>query len=333
MKHTLYLCAAFLLLASCQEKEQKREVTQATHTVNNDGKEILFADSESLSFFTTEKVNIAAIDAEFQALGVLGATVLSSNVGASQNIILFENSELASNYTQLIQHQINIRQIQNTNIKQKQIELKRTEDLFAYGAATGQDLLNVQTELSIEETHLANEKTALIEHEVVLQSHGFNPGLLRSAKAGTAYIICNIPENLIEKIVENSNCSIAFTAFPNKKITGKVDAIADMVDNATRMIKVRILIDNAANTYKAGMFANVTFHLSEGNFISIPKEALTTVQGKHYVFIKQDHSFERREVQIGQQIGDKVVVYEGLVDDEHIVTQGVMQLKGLSFGY
>ena len=108
---------------------------------------------------------------------------------------------------------------------------------------------------------------------------------------------------------------------------------SDMVDNATRMIKVRILIDNAANTYKAGMFANVTFHLSEGNFISTPKEALTTVQGKHYVFIKQDHSFERREVQIGQQIGDKVVVYEGLVDDEHIVTQGVMQLKGLSFGY
>lgn len=333
MKNTLYLFLAFLFLVSCQEKQRKKEVIQATHSLNNDGKEIVFSDSESISFFTTETVNIAEIDAKFEALGVLGATILSSNTGASQNIILFENPELASNYTQLIQHQINIRQITHTNIKQKQIELKRTEDLYAHGAATGQDLLNVQTELSIEETHLANEKTALIEHEVVLKSHGFNPELLRNSKAGTAYIICNIPENLIEKIVENSSCTIAFTAFPNKKITGKVDAITDMVDNATRMIKVRILVDNASNKYKAGMFANVTFHLTEGNYISIPKSALTTVQGKHYVFIKSDLSFERREVQIGQQIGDKVVVYEGLVDNEQIVTQGVMQLKGLSFGY
>ncbi len=169
MKNTLYLFLAFLFLVSCQEKQRKKEVIQATHSVNNDGKEIVFSDSESISFFTTETVNIAEIDAKFEALGVLGATILSSNTGASQNIILFENPELASNYTQLIQHQINIRQITHTNIKQKQIELKRTEDLYAHGAATGQDLLNVQTELSIEETHLANEKTALIEHRSSLK--------------------------------------------------------------------------------------------------------------------------------------------------------------------
>src|SRR5690606_30376767 len=206
--------------------------------------------------------------------------------------------------------------------------------LHLHGAATGQDLLNAQTALSMEQTNLANEKAALIEHETKLKSGGFNPEFLRKAKVGTAFIICDIPENQISKIKEEQTGNIAFTAFPNEKFTGKIDAIADMVDNATRMVKVRISINNATSKLKSGMFANVSFGLSEGNFISISKTSLVTVQGKNYVFVKKSVTeFERREIQTGQQIGDKIIVFSGLNNGEEIAIEGVMQLKGLSFGY
>lgn len=334
MKNIRYMLPILLLLASCGNKEKKKEEKNTTPVISSNGQTITFPGTETLAFFKTGKVNAGLINADFTAIGNVGATILASNTGAAQNIVLFENPELASNYTQLIQHQINIRQIQNINIKQKQIELERTKDLQLHGSATGQDLLNAQTALSMEQTGLANEKAALIEHEAKLKSGGFNPELLRNAKAGTAYIICDIPENQIGRIKQGQSCNIVFTAFPNEKFIGKTDAVADMVDNATRMVKVRISINNSSSKIKAGMFANVSFGLSEGNFITISKTSLITVQGKNYVFIKKSaNGFERREIQTGQQIGDRLIVFNGLNNGDEIAIEGVMQLKGLSFGY
>ena len=334
MKHIQYILPMLLLLSACGNKEKKSEEKNTTPVVSNNGQAIAFPDTEALAFFKTEKVNSDHVNADFTAVGNVGAIIFASNTGASQNIVLFENPDLASNYTQLIQHQINIRQIQNINIKQKQIELDRTKDLQLHGSATGQDLLNAQSALSMEQTSLANEKAALIEHEAKLKSGGFNPELLRNAKAGTAYIICDIPENQISKIREGQSCNIVFTAFPNEKFIGKIDAVADMVDNTTRMVKVRISINNPSSKLKSGMFANISFGLSEGNFITISKTSLVTVQGKNYVFVKNAaNGFERREIQTGQQIGDRLIVFSGLNNGDEIAVEGVMQLKGLSFGY
>lgn len=334
IKNLVYIFLSLFLLESCGGKENKTDEKQSEPIVNNNGTSITFPDMETVSFFKTEKVSSSNIEAELNAPGKIAATILQSGEGASQHIVLFDNPELAANYTQLIQHQINISQIQNINIKQKQLELERTKDLNLHGAATGQDLLNAQTALSMEQTNLANERAALIEHETKLKSGGFNPEILRKSKAGMAYIICDIPENQIGKINEGHSCTIVFTAFPNEKFTGKIDAVADMVDNATRMVKVRISIKNATSKLKSGMFANVSFGLSEGNFISISKTSLVTVQGKHYVFVKKTaKEFERKEIQTGQQIGDRIIVFSGLNNGEEIAIEGVMQLKGLSFGY
>lgn len=328
------MATILFMFSSCGSKTKKQQEKNSTPVVTNSGTQISFPDATTLSFFKTEKINSSNITADFTAPAKIAATILSSNSGASQNIVLFENPDLASNYTQLIQHQINISQIQNINIKQKQIELERVKDLQQHGAATGQDLLNAQTALSMEQTNLANERTALIEHEAKLKSGGFNPEILHNAKAGTAYVICDIPENQISKIEEGSICHISFTAFPNENFTGKIDDVADVVDNITRMVKIRITVNNSSSKLKAGMFANVSFGLSEGNFISINKNSLVTVQGKNYVFVKKSsNEFERKEIQIGQQIGERIIVFSGLSNDDEIAIEGVMQLKGLSFGY
>ncbi len=334
MKNLIYLFFVSLFLYACSEKENEQKEKINETMVSNDGKIIAFPNKESMAFIKTEKIGSGNIEKELSVPGKIAATILASGEGANQNIVLFENPELASNYTQLIQHQINISQIQNINIKQKQIELERIKDLFLHGAATEQDLLNAQTALSMEQTNLANEKAALIEHEAKLISEGFTPDILRKAKAGTAFVICDIPENQINSIKEGATCQIVFTAFPNEKFLGKVDAITDVVDNATRMVKVRISINNSSSKLKAGMFANVTFRLTEGSFISISKNSLVTVQGKNYVFVKKSaNEFERREIQTGQQIGDRIIVFGGLNNEEEIAVEGVMQLKGLSFGY
>lgn len=335
IKYFSVLLAFTVLLLACGRKHHGEPAAKETApVVANGGLSIRFPDPESMTYFKTAVVSVETINADFTSPAKIAATVVSSEEGATQNIVLFENPELAGSYTQLIQHQINISQIQNINIKQKQIQLDRTEDLQKHGAATGKDVLDAQMALAMEQTNLANERAALIEHEAKLKAGGFSPELLRKSKAGTAYLTCDVPENQIDKIKEGSTCSILFTAYPDEQYTGKIEHVADVVDNLTRMIKLRISVNNSSSKLKSGMFATVSFGVNEGKFISVSKNALLTVQGKSYVFVKKDaNTFERREVQAGQQIGDRVLVYSGIVPGENIVVQGAMQLKGLSFGY
>lgn len=323
------------MLSSCGSKEEKQDgIKHYAPVISNNGELVEFQDEKSSAFFETETISSQNIDSDLKAPGKIVANVFSSGVGASQNVILFDDSELSSQYTQMVQHQINIQQIKNISIKQKELELSRFKDLQKYGAATGQELLNAETELAIEKANLANERTSLIEHETQLQSAGFRAEMLQKAKAGTAYLICDIPENQISNINEGQKCDAIFTAYPKDTIKGKIDAIADRIDQNTRMLKVRILIDNTSRKLKTGMFANVSFGTTQNDILSVSQDAMVTIQGKHYVFVKKSaNEFERRQIQTGQQVGDRIVVYSGLEVDEQIAIKGVMQLKGLSFGY
>ncbi len=334
MKILLSYSWILLLLTSCGSKENhKKQVENLTPQVFDNGTKIVFPNTKTIAFFETEEISNSDLNAEIVAPAKVSATVIKSDEG-NQNIILFENPDLAANYTQLIQHSINISQIQNINIKQKKTELERTKDLQLHGAATGKDLLEAQTALAMEETNLANERAANIEHETKLRAGGFQPELLRKALPGTAYIICDIPENQISKIKEGSSCVLQFTSFPNEKFDGKIQDIADMVDQSTRMVKLRVSMNNLNGKLKAGMFATVSFGVSEGNNLSINKNSLIIIQAKKYVFVKTNATtFIRKEVNTGVQINDRIVVFNGVKSGDLLAIKGVMQLKGLSFGY
>lgn len=334
MKHIFIATTVLLLLSSCGSETKIENVHRSSPIVSEGGLKIKFPEALHLEFFKTEILNKEAQSAQFTAPANVAATVVASREGANQHLILFENPELASHYTQLTQLQINISQIANSSLKQRHLELERTQDLNAHGVATGQDLMDAQGALSMELSQLANEKAALIEHESKLISEGFTADVLRKAKAGTAFLICDIPENQIENIKEDSTCDIKFSAFPNQNFTGKVDAIADVVDQNTRMIKARILVHKSSQKIKSGMFAQVTFDMENAENISVNQNALVTVQGKHYVFIKtSSNAFERKEINTGQHIGNRIIVFDGLSSHDEVAVEGVLQLKGLSFGY
>ena len=336
MKKVLTFCWLFIgMLSACTHKENKQaQQDDYEPLVSDGGVKIVFPKEQGANFFTAERIESSSLMAQIKAPAKVAATVIRSEEGASGNIVLFDNPELSGNYTQLLQHLTMINQIRNITIRQRKTELARIKDLQEHGAATGKDLLESQTALSMEETNLLNERSAIIEHETKLKAGGFEPVQLRKADAGTAYIICDIPENQISRIREGSQCSLQFTAFPNETFIGKIDDVADMVDQTTRMIKLRVSLRNPGGKLKAGMFGTMAFGLSEGRNQSVDSNSLVTIQSKNYVFVKTSPvTFERKEVRIGDQVGDRIIIYSGLNDGDAVVVKGVMQLKGLSFGY
>lgn len=335
MKSYIFLLCTSLLGLGCTSHETDTSTKIEPPVISNGGEKIIFKDTAMKSFFKADMVNDGVLSASYTAPGKIAATVVASVAGASQNVVLFDNSDLASSYTALAQHQTNIHQIQQINIKQKEIELERASDLLDHGAATGRDVLEAQTALASEKSNLANEKAALMQQEADLKQGGFNPEALRRASVGKAYLICDIPENQISNIHEGAKCDITFSAYPDKTFTGIVEDVADVVDNITRMIKLRVSVSGNSALLKAGMFALASFDLKNNNAnITIGKESLITVDGKDYVFVKTgDGIFERKQIHTGQQIGERLVILDGLKAGDQVVTAGAIQLKGLSFGY
>ncbi len=323
------------LLTACGKKDGELKPIQAVKPkVSNNGTVIEFPDQKTANFFSIQSVESSELFANLTAPTRVVATVVASQESSYQNLVLFDDPELTSTYTSLLQHLANINQIQNVNIKQRKIELERVKDLQQHGAATGREVLEAQTALAEVETNLINEKAANLEHEAKLKLGGFNPDALRKAPAKTVWAMSDIPENQLSKINVGNHCSINFTSYPNENFLGIIENIGDVVDHVTRMVKLRIVITNPNDKLKAGMFGTAKFGLEQGKFLAVPKDALITVMGKHYVFVKTGElKFERRQLNIGQQANNSVIVFDGITNQDKVVINGAMQLKGLSFGY
>jgi multidrug efflux pump subunit AcrA (membrane-fusion protein) len=316
----LFRFSIVLLFFSCGGNEHKVEVPKENKPeVTENGKFIAFADESLKDYFKTEPVHISSVQAEFSAPARVVATIIRSVENSDQNLVLFDNPDLTANYTAILQHL--------TNINTFKVNLDRVIDLSQNGAATGKEVIEART-------ILANERTAIIEDEAKLKLAGLDPETLIKGKVNSIWLICDIPETQIDNIKTGGKTKVQFSSFPETVFTGKIDDFGDVVDRITRMVKLRISIANPNSQLKAGMFATVQFGIKEGRYIAVPKEAIITVQGKNYVFIKkQGNSFERREIQTGDQINNKILVFSGLTDNDFVATTGVMQLKGLSFGY
>lgn len=321
MKKTLGICMfLILLLAGCRKHERNSEIVSIPKPeVKENGQVIEFTDAHQISQFETLSVKKQNVTAQFSAPAHVMATVVTSDESSLQNLILFDNSDLSYNYASYLQHLV--------LINQWKININRVKDLLAHGAATGKDLIEAQTQL-------ANEEAIILEHETKLKLGGFDPKALKAARAKTVWILCNVPENQVDKVLEGNKCTVHFSSFPNENHYGRVEAVGDVVDNLTRMIKIRIILSNPDGRVKAGMYATVDFGLAEGNFITVPRSAIITVNGKSFVFVKTDKSqFKRQEILLGQQIDDKNIILRGLNDGDSVVVTSAIQLKGLSFGY
>ena len=363
MKNTLYFLALSIILLSCTDKPKEQKKTENHKAeVKDQGRTIIFPNNpETLRFFETETIKIENLSAEFAAPAQVVASIVSPNVTASGNVVLFSKPDLTFHYTELLNHLAGIHQkeaiiqqrksiIQQKEaiIQQKQVEVDRFTDLQKNGAATGKDVAEAKTdklmaesdknsaisEMATAETELIAEKSAILEHEAELKLAGFNPKEIISTGAGKVWLICDVPESQINKLKTGNTCNIQFSAFPDEKYVGKVEAFGDVVDNLTRMIKMRISLPNRGGKLKSGMFATVNFGVSEGMLLSVPNTSIVTVQGKNYVFVQKDTTqFERKEVLTGQQINDRIIIFSGINAGDKVVEKGAIELKGLSFGY
>lgn len=117
----------------------------------------------------------------------------------------------------------------------------------------------------------------------------------------------------------------------DKVFQGEVFSIDNQIDEVTRSIKVRALLDNKDHELKQGMLMRVDMKTAKRSALVISESALVPVGSNNFVFVIKtqgpDAVIERRKIIIGERLAGAVEVLDGLTVDEKVVTHGLQKIR------
>jgi cobalt-zinc-cadmium efflux system membrane fusion protein len=147
--------------------------------------------------------------------------------------------------------------------------------------------------------------------------------LMTIADLRTVWVTANVPESDTAFVAKGQAVDVTFPAYPDQPRQGEVLFVSDVLDPDTRRTKVRIAFDNPDTRLRPGMFANVTFHAPARRAAVLPTSALVLKDERSQVYVETaPWTFEARNVEIGFQQGEEVVLKSGVAAGERVVVKG-----------
>jgi multidrug efflux system membrane fusion protein len=110
--------------------------------------------------------------------------------------------------------------------------------------------------------------------------------------------------------------------------SGTLSVIDNTVDTQTGTIHLKATFQNERRTLWPGQFVDVVLTLAGNqNATVIPAAAVQAGQAGQFVYVvKQDKTVEPRQVSVGRNVGEQVIVDKGIAAGETVVTDGQMML-------
>lgn len=141
-----------------------------------------------------------------------------------------------------------------------------------------------------------------------------------------------IPEREISKIKKGDEASVYVLALgDDTRFSAHVDEIGVTGDRLTHSYEVRLFIANRQHKLMHGMVCNVQLWpkstQGQKGFI-LPVAAVKVNTGDdHYVWVARGGKAYRQRVEVGLYSKDGVVVFGGIHDGDHIITEGQSKIS------
>ena len=141
------------------------------------------------------------------------------------------------------------------------------------------------------------------------------------ADLSDVWVLAQVFQSDAGRIKPGDLAEITVDAYPGRVFNGRVDYILPQVDMNTRTLPVRLVFPNPGLKLRPGMYVNVRAKLPMGRQLVVPASAAFHSGTKNLVFVYSgEGSIEPREVGVGPQVGDELVVTSGVKAQEQIVT-------------
>ncbi|HOF05618.1 MAG TPA: efflux RND transporter periplasmic adaptor subunit [Syntrophales bacterium] len=242
-------------------------------------------------------------------------------------------------------------------LEQARMDYKRAEKLFSSGSMTKPDFENAKARLEMLTAKTAGARAILDEALLALQDASLRSPISgvvlkknveRGSLAGPnspAFVVADtssvkaefgVPDVLLNYIRIGKSYTLTSEAFPREEFHGRISRIAAAADAGSRVFDVEIAIPNPQDKLKTGMVMSLLVHDAKlpKPVAVIPLNAIVRPRGDPKAFAvfsiaRQDGKLIARTktVKLGEVVGNRMTVLEGLKAGDQIVGNGAALLQ------
>lgn len=270
---------------------------------------------------------------------------LGDYVNKGQILAIVRSTEIASAENDIVTAEANLA------VSEK--NLAATEDMYKSGIASEKEYTTALKDTEKAHSEFIRAKAALsifggkqTDYIVASPISGFivekfiNPNmqirpdnssnLFTISDLNRIWVLANVYESDIANIKVGENVSIVTVAYPDKKFTGNIDKIYNLLDPDNKTMKVRIQLKNNDNLLKPEMFTNVIVHQRlDSIMLAVPSKAIVFDQNKYWVVIYNNKcDVHIRQVDIASSTGSYAYIRSGVKPGERMITNLQLLIYG-----
>lgn len=153
--------------------------------------------------------------------------------------------------------------------------------------------------------------------------------LFTVADLSDVWVVGNVPEKDVHFVQKDRKVEVIASAYPHALFPGTITYVGDVLDPATRTMRLRVTVPNVDRLLKPEMFATVrVYGAPSPDSMTVPLAAVQNGSAGKILFVRRGpDEFEIRPVTLGKEQGEVVTVLGGVQEGEQVVTKGAFILK------
>ncbi|HEY9865968.1 MAG TPA: efflux RND transporter periplasmic adaptor subunit [Candidatus Obscuribacterales bacterium] len=327
--------------AEIQQAEIEQEVAQEQYARDQ---ELMESGALPRRTFLESKAHLAAAQSAL-ARAEGRRNVLTAQTEVKQAEIDLPIRDLRESETLLSQAQAQlVKAQQRREVIEAEAELKRAKSAVE-AAKSGLNLSDVSYQTRLRQLGIGADQdgtvtvispiAGVVSHRDITLGQSINEAgqsLMKIQDHSQVWATANLYEKDISQVKMGQRVQVRVASLNNQIFEGKVAQISPLVEGETRVIPVRVELDNQEGKLKPGMFAELELITNQTTtpLLSIPTNAVVDGNGKSLVYVQNGQSFTPIEVSLGKTFANRVEVEKGLFEGDSIVIEGAIQLYAQS---
>jgi cobalt-zinc-cadmium efflux system membrane fusion protein len=137
------------------------------------------------------------------------------------------------------------------------------------------------------------------------------------------WIMANVFESDISKVKEGYEVDVTTLSYPDQHFRGRIDKVFNVLDPESKVMKVRVRLENPGYRLKPEMFAQIQVYNTESRHMpAVAAQAVIFDKDRNYVMVYHDRShIQTRQVELLKTVGPWSYVQTGLKPGERVIGQ------------
>ena len=143
------------------------------------------------------------------------------------------------------------------------------------------------------------------------------------------WMLASVRQEILGQLRVGQSATVMVAGVGDESVSGRITNLGQELDPTTRVMQVRIVLNNARQRLRPEMLANADIPVGQSrSVLSVSSDAVQQVNGQDVVFVRTaPDRFTVRPVRVGATTNARTPVIEGLKAGEQVVVRGSFTLK------